>query len=243
MKNIVIIFTALISFQSLAQDALKMGNKIVGGGLSISLSDYENESPYGSFYSEDYLRESTDFTFSPYFGRFYDDYTMVGLRLSLTSNNYEEERNTDNYLSNRDYKSNSIGLGGFLRKYFPATDKFGFFIESGIDVRRGTSTSEDRSFRLDGDSVFVLNRHDFRDNVSYSASIDAEGGMYFFLIPNLSIETNFLQFVLSYTDSKNEYEDLIDNRIEEGEGNSANVRLNLINSFSFDKIFTINYYF
>ncbi|MFK7952714.1 MAG: hypothetical protein AB8B73_07680 [Ekhidna sp.] len=243
MKKIITASFLIFAIQSYSQDALKMGNKIVGGGLSFSLSDYENERPYNFNYYDDYFRESTEFSFSPYYGRFYDDYSMLGLRFSLSSSNHEIERTTNSYLDNDDFESNSIGLGGFIRKYFPATEKFGFFLESGIDFRRGTSKSEYRSFELDQDSVFVLNQHDLRRNTSYSASIDAEGGMYFFLIPRLSIETNFIQFVLSYTDSNNEYEDLIDNMIEEGEGNNSNVRLNLINSFSFDKIFTVNYYF
>jgi hypothetical protein len=114
MKNIIIIALVLISFQSSAQDALKMGNKIVGGGLFIRMSDYEDERPYSSSYQEDYSRESTDISFSPYYGRFYDDYTMIGLRFSLNSSNYEYEDTNDNYSYNYDYKSSSIGLGGFL---------------------------------------------------------------------------------------------------------------------------------
>jgi hypothetical protein len=242
MKNNLIVAAVFISIQSFGQDALKMGNKIVGGGLSFSMSDHENDEPYRYDLSREYFQESTSFSFSPYYGRFYDDYTMIGLRLNLSSSNYKYERTTDDYIDKFDNESGSIGLGGFLRKYFPANDKFGFFIESGIDLTRGTYNTEDHWLRLQ-DSTYVLNNHYQRKGTSYIASIDAEGGMYFFLIPRLSIETNFIQFVLSYSDSKNEYEDLIDNRIEEGDGNSTNVRLNLINSFSFDKLFTINYYF
>lgn len=242
MKKIFLLTLTLLSIQSFAQDALKMGNKIVGGGLSFSMNDSENDRPYNYYYYRTDFRESTDFSFSPYYGRLYDDNTMIGIRLNINNRRSQYERTSESDFDKGSLESSSIGFGGFIRKYFPTTDKFGFFIESGIDISRGTLNSDDQNFNLQ-DSVFVLVRHNQQKRTSYSASIDAEGGMYFFLIPRLSIETNFLQFILSYSDSNSEYENLIDNQIEEGDGNSANVRFNLINSFSFDKIFTLNYYF
>lgn len=242
MKKILTITILFFSLQSLAQDALKMGNRVIGGGISFGLSDFDSDRQSSNNSNRSNFSESFNFSFSPYYGKFIKKNVMVGLRFNVSIRNAESEQYSINSVGKSANKSNSLGFGGFARKYFSKTDKFGVFVESGLDMSRSALENEGTFSSLDS-GTSVLTNHSLSSGTSYRVSIDVEGGLYFFVSSRLSIETSFLQFVCSYQDSKTTSEDIIENLIEEATSKGVNINLNFLNQFSFNKLFTINYYF
>ena len=227
-----------------AQDALTTGNRIFGGGLSFSHTDTENDNPY--FYSNlsniETRTISSSFSISPYYGRIYDDLKMVGIRFTYSGNDREFTWDDDFNATLEDISFKRFALGGFIRRYFPASDKFGGFLQSGIDLNRQITINRYRNEGL-GDGVSTIIRRDEYESRAIGASIDATFGIYFFLLPQLSVETNLGQFLIAYDDIRIEESDQILDEAVERSGSSSSVDLNLINQFTFDKIFILNYYF
>jgi len=73
-----------ISFSTFSQDALKEGYRILGGGLNFSLGNTENAVANPNFFpSETNSSKSSGFSVRPYYGRLFQDYSMIGARLSF----------------------------------------------------------------------------------------------------------------------------------------------------------------
>lgn len=139
-----------------------------------------------------------------------------------------------------DQATREYGIGGFLRKYFPSSEKFGVFIQSGVDFGWFKSESEFKEFFFDNSFP------DYRDSnelLTISGSIDAGAGLYFFILPQLTIETNLARFTLSYHDTERSAITNDGAERELGESSTINMNFNIINQFTFDKVFTLNYYF
>ena len=242
------LLTFLLGFSllpSFGQDALTQDNRILGGSLSFSQNDADNIFPYRFSVSPDDKRNSNRiaYTFSPYYGRFYKDHQMVGLWFMMRGSNIEQESLSTNFEYSHERSERSFGLGGFLRQYFPFSDKFGVFVEEGIGLRRNRSEFNDLDFDLSVDSNPTIIR-DFQDNsTTWAGSIDAEVGIYFFLLDRLSIETRLARFFMAYGNAKHDRSDLMNGERLEDEGTSTDIDFRFINQFSFDSIFTLNYYF
>lgn len=228
-----------------AQDALTLDHRILGGGLSFSQHDASDV----YLYSSDVIpKENRDnrhnaFSFTPYFGRIYQDHKMIGLRLHLNRSESQAENLFDDVEYKRDVSNNAISLGGFLRQYFPFTDKFGVFLEEGIDVGRSTFKASNRSLDLEDPTFPRVFRNDREETQAWTGSIDAEFGIYVFVLDRLSIETRLARFYLAYSDTKLTRSDLFNGETRTGDGSNTSVNFNLVNNFSFDQLFTLNYYF
>lgn len=239
----------LISTSLFSQDALTTGNRIFGGGLSFSHSDSENDGQYFSYdplwpcpgcYYDRLDIKSSSFAISPYYGRFYDDFKMVGIRFGYSGSDWERERGDDFAVNRNESNVKSFTLGGFLRQYFPASDKFGMYFQSGVDFHRSIANNRNSyNFLEPGNGTDQEYEFEVR---RLGGSLNGQLGIYFFILSQLSIETNLLQFAISYEDVKNTERSVDTIQLEE-EGSNSRVDLNLINDFTFDKIFTINYYF
>ncbi len=246
MKNILLIVVFLgFIFRLNAQDALTTGNRILGGGVTFSQTDAENVFPYSNQLSLDEIRNNNRiaYSISPYFGRFYNDHQMIGLSFNVSGSNAESEAfGPDIEVANK-RAERSFGLGGFLRQYFAFSDRFGVFVEEGIGLTRTVRETDNSSTDWIDPSDPRLIR-DFEDvSKSWSGSIDAEVGIYFFLLNELSIETRLARFFIAYEDSEHTRRDFILGESQVGDGSSTHVNFRLINNFSFDQIFTLNYYF
>ncbi|MEO9869109.1 hypothetical protein [Ekhidna sp.] len=236
--TIVLLF---LSFLTFGQDALNEGNRILGGGMTFNHREAEKDSPY-NLISNIYNDEQTNkfFSFSPYYGRLYKDDVMVGLRLNIATRNNLNIDEDEFDIRRNEFKSNSIGVGGFLRRYYRSNDNFGLFLESGIDFTRYTSKSESTRTIFDDSQG---DRHEVFGEESNEVSVDARVGLYYFLFSKLSIETNLLRVSVSYRHQNFERRDIRNDEFTKGEGNVSTAGLNLVNQFTFDKIFTLNYYF
>ncbi|MEM6734812.1 MAG: hypothetical protein AAGC64_06645 [Bacteroidota bacterium] len=245
MKTLFTLFLSGTSIISLfAQDALTTGNRIVGGGISFSQDDAENEFPFVNSLDPTMTASSNSlfYSISPYYGRIYADFKMVGIRLRFIGRNSEYESVGDTFENQSEISERSFGVGGFLRRYFPYSDRFGVFLNAGIDLIRDVYTNESISFDIIDSSNIVIDNFK-RENETWRGAIDAEVGIYFFVLNELSVETTLSRFFLDYSDTKRTIRDFEINETVEGDGNSSNFGFQFVNNFSFDQIFTINYYF
>ncbi len=238
------LFLAL-SFLSAAQDALTLGNRILGGGILFSQRDFENEYPANTtngLVDEERIDKRFRYSFAPYYGRMYEDFRMVGINLSIEGSTFESTFAGDQFESRYEDTSFSFGIGGFLRQYFPYSDKFGAFLQSGINLSRSRLTRKNGSFTIPNDiepSIFSTEL----ERKAWGGSIYSEVGIYFFVLEQLSIETRLARFFFLYEDQQLEERRVLDGTVRDGDGSDTRLDFNLINNFSFDQIFTINYYF
>ncbi|MDW3191748.1 MAG: hypothetical protein R8G66_05265 [Cytophagales bacterium] len=246
MKQLLLsLFLSAGFLYSYAQDALTLDNRILGGGLSFSQNDASDVYPFSNdvIPGENRNNKHTAFSFTPYFGRFYQDHKMIGLRLHLNRSESQSENLFDDREHTHQVSRNAISLGGFLRQYIPFTDKFGVFLEEGIDVGRSTFEASNRSLDLEDPAFPRVFRNDREETKAWNGSIDAEFGIYVFVLDRLSIETRLARFYLAYSDTKLTRSDLFNDETRTGEGSNTSVNFNLVNNFSFDQLFTLNYYF
>ncbi|MEM7297407.1 MAG: hypothetical protein AAF391_03975 [Bacteroidota bacterium] len=240
------LFASLLTVLNLtasSQDALALGNRILGGGITFSQNDSENVYRLSTTLSNDdrtYNRFS--YSFSPYYGRFYKDFNMVGLRLNTRGSNSEFDYRDDIRADRTEFTYTSFSIGGFFRRYFPYSDKFGVFLETGIDGYRSRSIELRESYDIDVSSTLIRSRFE-DERKSLGISVDAKVGLYFFLLDRLSLETRLSRFYLSYGDVQLLNVDLVNNEQAEAEGSNSSIDFSFVNNFSFDQIFTINYYF
>ncbi|MEM6830290.1 MAG: hypothetical protein AAF551_07220 [Bacteroidota bacterium] len=239
-----LLFFMHVTLTLFAQGALTTGNRILGGGVSFSQSDTENDELFYRSIDPDRSNSSnrSSFGFSPYYGRLYKDYKMVGVRFNVSGSNSKFERIQENYEYTDDTIEKSFSMGGFVRQYFPYSEKFGAFLESGIDLFRSGRETSFISFNTFGSSS-TISENFKRDTKTLGASIDAEIGIYFFILEQLSVETNLARFFISYSDDKITLRDLEMDETLDGEGNSTSINFRFVNNFSFDQIFRLNYYF
>ena len=236
----ILLFSATIS----GQDALLTGNRILGGGISFSQSDTDDTHLFANSLNPNATRVQENFSYSlsPYYGRMYKDFHMVGIRLNVGGFNAENRIEDTSFQDFTEVTRRSFGFGGFLRRYITYSDRFGVFIESGLDFEFRDEDTESISVNLTDPQSPIVNNSQLGFE-SLGGSLDFEIGLYFFVLNQLSIETRLSRFSLTYSDFKRTRRNLDVDEFTEGEGNNTSINFNFINNFSFDQIFTINYYF
>jgi hypothetical protein len=68
-------------------------------------------------------------------------------------------------------------------------------------------------------------------------------GLYFFIFDQLSIETTLLSANISFMKTKWTSNDLVREEEFDGSNNQSDINLSFVNSFTFDKLFVLNYFF
>jgi hypothetical protein len=237
----------LVAFNTQAQESLKLGNHIIGGGVSFSLQENDQTD---SWNSRDYIDNSSyyknistssSFRFSPYYGRFVEDNKLLGISLTVGAGNEDREIGYFSKPEEYTHNSTSFGTGIFLRWYFPVSERFGIFFQPGANYDYMKMKGERLRY---SDSTMMVVEYSYKNNSrSNSLSVSAKVGLYCFIFDQLSIETNLGNFVAQLRYSKNEDENNYSSGIRKIKYHTAGVNLNLANSFTFDQLFTINYYF
>jgi hypothetical protein len=237
-------FTSSFSY---AQSMIGDGNRMIGGGISFSnqedegdrVRQYYQSSSYRN-YVDDSKRKLSSFSINPYYGKFYNEDALVGFGF-LYSSRLIEFTSKDTI---QDYRSSNnrfqFGLNFFIKRYIPVSNKFGVHISPKIGYIRliNESTTE----VIDN---FVDQRDYGQENTSKSnrgyGRIDM--GLYFFIFDQLSIETTLLSANISFTKTKWEFNDLVKEEEFDGSNNQSDINLSFVNSFTFDKLFVLNYFF
>ena len=229
--------SAVSTLQSQDINALMKGSKVVGGGISVSFSDDDFEP---DAFDPDQIQTSdfTSFSFRPYAGKFIKDRLLLGGRLLITASDQESTIRDGIFSSVNESDEFNIGLGVFLRKYYPIAGKFGAFVETGVDFRTLNSDSKRSSFNDQNPTTEFSTE---RDGSLVTADIDL--GLYVFLGERFSLETSLgrLAFIQSWEDITRR--DLFQDTTNESSTERSNFNINFINQISFDQLITVNYFF
>lgn len=241
MKNkttiyIIFLLSFFSNFNLYGQEYLQKGHSILGGGIGAMRNNSSREEPIDSLQQSG---KNASFQVSPYFGRFIKDNLVLGIKLNFGTSKNESSFEDFNQTSNTEQKGRSYGAGIFFRKYFPVLEKFGVFIQPGINYNFYSSDQVRYSSYNQGETV----REDYEDRKSHSFSVNSSLGLYYFISPRFSIETSLGSLNLSKGKNNNKetnnYND--DSRTIKSDVDSFS--FNFINELSFDKIFVINYFF
>lgn len=236
----VLVFSCALTY---SQSSLEMGNRILGGGISINFSETESNNPenvIGSFYGDEYSNQSSNFFISPYYARFFKDYVMVGIDMELGSANHSQQSQYYNRNHENNSSSVSFGFGTFLKYYFPIHGDFGAYVQPGMGYLRTIQKNSYHHYDTLGGESYARGRNEIRTNAIH---MDMKMGLYYFIFDQLSIETNLAQVVMSASQGKRREEDQQNGEISEGEERGSRLNLRWANKISFDQLFTLNYYF
>jgi hypothetical protein len=237
-------FTSSFSY---AQSMIGDGNRMIGGGISFSnqedegdrVRQYSNSSSYRN-YNKDSRSQYSSFSIRPYYGKFFNEDVLVGFGFNYTNRSSEfiSQDSIEDYRANVDQFN--FGLNFFIKRYIAVSDKFGVYLSPKIGYTR--SRFKQISERIDN---FVDQRDYGYEEISYSNNgygrIDM--GLYFFIFDQLSIETTLLSANISFTKTKWEFNDLVKEEEFDGSNNQSDINLSFVNSFTFDKLFVLNYFF
>ena len=241
MKTRILLFVSLIlaAFSATAQDNpyLTTGRSFIGGGLSldISHSDPDNGNPTTTDENNRFAA-----SLSPTYGKFYNDRWMVGVSLTVSYQSYRQRNTQEDRFDESLTREVGMGLIPFLRRYLPVTERFGVYVQPEISYTywRGTSEFERRDTSEPAANSFnstITRRH--------VGSLGTQLGLYYFITPHFSIETNLLQAAFTFS-SRNAEQTFNDNVVDTvNKSTDLNARLNLVNQLSFDRILVLNYYF
>ncbi|MEP4534027.1 MAG: hypothetical protein ABJ004_13140 [Cyclobacteriaceae bacterium] len=238
-----LILTVLLGIalsKTTAQDALTLGNHIVGGGISFDLSESDNSRSSYLNGPQSITRESSSFNFSPYYGRFIDDYKLLGISLSVGSR-FNQYENDDSYPDTSIDDQINFGAGVFMRRYFTITEKVGVYFQPGANYIRSSRGSESSQY-TDSTRLTLSNKFTEKEK-SNNISLSAKVGFYFFIFDQLTIETTLGNFVATLTSTTYKRKNDQPDEAYKSKDHNSNLYLNLANSFSFDQLFTVNYYF
>lgn len=236
--NFILLLVILFSTCDLfGQAYLQKGSSMLGGGFGIDANS-SNEKPTHSV-GTNYERDFSSFRVSPYYGRFIKDNLAVGFELNFSTSTTDNRDINSNSNVHTEIEGRTYGGGVFLKKYFPILEKFGVFIQPGI--KYSFSKSEDTrttKYALDESS-----QQRFLTRETDVFSITSSLGLYYFLSPRFSIETNLGSVGFTKSNSNVEETNSVNDELLSSKADSNNLSFDFINRLTFDKIFVINYFF
>ena len=250
MKTIATIAALFIAITTYAQEGLKEGYKILGGSFSFNVSESEDDAI--GYYTDYNQNRFNSFNFSPYYGRFYADNQLIGLKFGVNtgSSEYSSEELIDNSdqidrTSLQENNSTQLSLGIFWRYYLPISEKIGFLVEpalNGFWEKRKNLMRYERYRELS----YEQNEIDEYETISkgYGVRLYLNAGFYYFPLPQLSLEVLLGNFVTDFTFGKTSSKDLENLELQHERNYSRfNINFKAANSFRFDELIRLNYYF
>ena len=214
---------------------LGSGRALLGGGLSLGISDAENND--GNTPANTFKTESSYFNISPNYGKFYNDRWMMGASLNLGYRHEVSTNSGQDFTNKRVQRSNIIGPTLFLRRYCPITPRFGAFVQPEIFYRYTRANLQDEF--QNGPNPSETSTNIARTHLG---GIATQGGLYYFISERFSLETNLLRAGFTWSQAVTEVDVQDDNRNEPTNQN-FDVQLQLVNQLSFSQILVLNYYF
>ena len=238
----VLTFSCILTY---SQSSLEMGNRILGGGISITLSETETEMDddwvmNSAYWGNEFSNQTNHFSVSPYYGRFFKDYVMIGIDMELRTANHDQQIRYRSGNGEVNSSSVSFGFGTLLKYYFPIHGDFGAYVQPGMGYLRTIQKNSFHHYDTLGGESYARGRNETRTN---AIQMDMKMGLYYFIFDQLTIETNLAQVVMSASQGKRREEDQENGEVSKGEQRSSALNLRWANKISFDQLFTLNYYF
>ena len=230
---------ALIAITALAQENpyLGVGRSFVGGGLSVNISDNENE---GGNFTNQRTSRNNSFSLSPTYGKFFNDRWAYGVSFTVGFANNEQTTSGNDFIDRSVQESTTVGLTPFLRRFLPITERFGAYLQPQISYQYNSGIIE-QDFRVNNDPINdQLRTFDTRNHL---ISAGMQGGFYYFITQRFSVETNLLSLDFTYSSNNRERTDASAQPGENTQLSSTAARINLVNQLSLDRILILNYYF
>ncbi|MBS9464003.1 outer membrane beta-barrel protein [Flagellimonas sp. 389] len=195
---------------------IEKGTWILGGNVSIGTNNFESTS---EFNNEILQNESDRFSVSvfPRFGYAFNDNWIVGLVTEYSFNKTENE-NFNSELSTSEFKSESLALAPYVRRYFGVTKNLAFYAQG--ELGYGKSWSED-----------IGSDQERRTSEADRFFVGLRPGISFFASKNLAFESSV--GLLQYTSVTGE-----DSSGAENENQGFNFNLNASNL-----LFGLSYFF
>jgi len=182
MERITLLSIAIFLFASITKAQITEGSLYLGGsiGASSAKSNKTNSSIEG---------KSNGFSINPSVGVALKNNTIAGVSL-----NYGHGK-TENFNNNQNNKGNTYGGGIFLRKYYPLSNRFFVFGESGLSY----SYHKLEYLPTPGYDYTSENKQNF-------ISVNLFPGIAFHVAKSFYLETSFSNLIqLGYNNTKSIY--------------------------------------
>lgn len=126
MKKTIFAILPMLLFSLVAFAQLEKGTVLLGGGIGFNSTSEKTgiENKYQSF------------NVSPDIGYFIQDNWVIGVSLPLS---WQDSRSNANSTASHQLKTSSLGVGPFVRKYFPLVDKVSAFGQLSLGYGRQTT--------------------------------------------------------------------------------------------------------
>lgn len=237
MKNLILVFSALIftTIASFAQEEaphVGIGRSLVGGGLSASISN--DQIDRGDSLTDQGYQQNA-FSISPTYGKFFNDHWLAGASLDVGFANSSQYDTQVGFSQKSSIRSSIIGLTFFLRRYVFITERFGAFSQPGLSYYYQSRTNE-WTFRNDNAVNEQINS---MEENSHGVSIGSKFGLYYFVTPHFSIETNLLTVDIAYNRRNQKRIDPNNNLSEDSKISGTSLNMDFANRLSL----IFNYYF
>ena len=135
MRKAILPFIALL-VANLCHGQIQKGDVLIGGSFQIITSTFEDS-------------RNTGFSLAPRAGFFLSDRTSLGPILG-----YSYTSRKDNTIGvESDYNTNTFTFGAYMRNYKPISEKFFFFLQSGIVYGTGNVALTSTTFDEEGDQT------------------------------------------------------------------------------------------
>ncbi len=170
MKTKIVLFIGLFFFISLGSYAQPVaGGMFAGGAISFTVSSEKDVS--GGTTVEGPTR--TNLTIMPIGGMFIDDNLAIGAGIGFTRQAVKTTAGGTETVNSQ----NMFRIAPFAR-YYMGVDKAGLFAQAGLDMGFGGTKFKSGGTVTDGPNILTMD-------------IGLRPGIYYYLLPNLSIDARF----------------------------------------------------
>jgi len=170
MKTKIVLFIGLFFFLSIGTIAQRpAGGMFVGGALSFTVTS--DKDVIGNTTTEGPTR--TNLTIMPLAGMFLDDNLSVGAGIGFSRNSVKRTPGGTEIVDSQ----NMFHVAPFAR-YSVGDDQAGLFAQAGFDLGFGGTKSKSGGTVTDGPGIFTM-------------GFGLRPGVYYYLMPNLSIDAHF----------------------------------------------------
>lgn len=224
-----ILFT---THHSKGQEALTVGNYMLGAGFSLNFSNSDDEGINSNNYNANYFRVAV----SSSIGKLIKENLAVGAGFTTSIRTYNTDHRGSRYTSDERFKEYSAGLNIFLRRFWSFNDKLGAFINPSFGYSRTSRDSKKQTFGLNTTYYNELN-YNRKSNIFH---LGAGAGIYYFFNDHFSVHTTLANINAYKSFSSTDRFDLSDNESTTEKSTANGLYLRLVNNFS---SFTISYFF
>lgn len=193
IKNILILGTLLAS-ATLSFAQFDKGQKAIGGDFLVFNTTNNFSQTESGFSKNNGTGISLNFNKGKFFRNNFYRYATIFGGLSLGNRETEDNDNLGLNLSRTRYSYLSFGIGGGIRKYYPATDKIGLFINGQISGQ--ITRTRNKFYATQHDTVL---RDETQTYPSYDAELSIVPGVYVMLNPKWQLNFNIGNLYLSHT--------------------------------------------